>query len=463
MGGNDVKSVLVVAEETSEGGTLEAALPDSSVAVTVLTDVTRVFDELTNSVVHCLVLPATIGDQSGVDIAHGVTALFPDLPVVVAGVDPKTVPDEVDILAVDSSTLDDRAVVAAVRGCLDGQAPSVAGRPPSPMETLLLSLFNELPDHLYAKDADARHVLMGRGFNEPTDRLGLTDPEVEELADEHARAAYRDEMDVIEAEQERIEVEEFLDLDAEYVRTCKVPWYDADGEIRGLVGHTQDITERKSREHAFRRQHERMVKVALVAAHEFRNELQIVQGRLELLEEEEEGEGEVGAQRQSMEDSLSRLSSLVDTVVRLSTREDEQLEPKPVWLSRLAREIWDTFADGPGTLEIERDARLVADQESASLLLQFLFQNAIEHAGPNVTVTVGTTPNGFFVADDGAGIDADPPEHVFDAGYTTIEGKTGFGLYIAQMVADEQGWHLSLSDSPEYGTRFDVENVALDG
>ncbi|MFC7077228.1 sensor histidine kinase [Haloarcula halophila] len=454
MGDCEKRSVLLVAGNGVDAEAARATFAESSVSATVLTTLTDLFDRLTTEVYHCLVLPEHVDGQAGVDIARGVTKLFPDLPVVLVGVDPTTVPDEIGATALDVTTVRDPSVEAAVRAALDSAAPSVAGREPSPMETLLLSLFNEMPDHLYAKDEAARHVMMGRGFNQPTDRIGLTDLEVGELVDEHSKAAYRDEMAVLDGETDRIEVEEFLGLSAEYVLTKKVPWYDADDNIRGLVGLTQDITTRKTRERDLRRQHERMVKVALLAAHKFRNELQIAHGRLELLDCDAE-------ELDHIEASLARISAVVDTVVSLSTQETEIVDQEPVWLSRLSREVWDTLAESQAQLRIESDARLVADQESAGLLMQFLFQNALEHVGPSVTVTVGATPDGFFIADDGPGVDVEPPERVFDAGYTTVEGNTGFGLYIARTIAENHGWEIELSEVADGGIRFDIVNVEL--
>ena len=454
MGKCEDRSVLFVTGGNVDAESAETTFEDAPFSTTVLPTLPDLFDRLTNEVHHCLVLPESVGDQAGTDIAYGVRKLFPDLPIVLVGVDPATVATDLDVTALGVSSLQDAAVVDTVRAALDGDTPSVAGRTPSPMETLLLSLFNEMPDHLYAKDEAARHVMMGRGFNQPTDRIGLTDMEVGELADEHGKAAYRDEMAVLDGETDRIEVEEFLDLTAEYVLTKKVPWYDSDGTIQGLVGLTQDITARKTREHDVRRQHERMVKVALLAAHKFRNELQIAHGRLELLDCDAE-------ELTHVEESLSRISAVVDTVVALSRQETGVDDRKPVWLSRLSREVWDTLAESQAQLRIEDDARLVADQESAGLLMQFLFQNALEHVGPSVTVTVGSTPEGFYVADDGPGTEIDPPERVFDAGYTTVEDNTGFGLYIARMVAEDHGWGIELSESADGGMRFDIVNVAL--
>lgn len=452
VGRKPQQSVLIVTDDAVDADALRAVLDDPAPSTTILSDPTAVFDELTRSATHCLVLPATIDGQRGTDLAVGVAALYPDLPIVVTGVDPATVPDDRDVIAVETADLVSPPVVAAIEDAIASGPPRVAGRPPSPMETLLLSLFDGMSNHLFVKDEQARHVMIGGGYYEPTDRLGMTDLALDDLADEHVEASYRDEMALLNEEIERIDAEQFLDREAAYVRICKVPWYDSEGDIRGLVGSAWDITEQKNHEHALRRQRERLVKVALVAAHEFRNELQIAHGRLELLDGEQAHVDEIVA-------SLTRIASLVDTIVELSTDEHQRPREEPVWLSRLSREVWDTMSGRAATLEIEDDCRVVADQESTGLLLQFLFQNALEHADPTVTVTVGATPDGFFVANDGPPIDTEPPESVFDAGYTTVDGNTGFGLYIAKTVAEDQDWTLSLSTGGEWPVRFDIGNV----
>jgi signal transduction histidine kinase len=75
-----------------------------------------------------------------------------------------------------------------------------------------------------------------------------------------------------------------------------------------------------------------------------------------------------------------------------------------------------------------------------------------------VTVTVGTTETGFFVADDGPGI---PEEHVadlFEYGYTTAEEGTGLGLSIVETMAESHGWTVELDESAA-GARFVFGNV----
>jgi signal transduction histidine kinase len=447
----DTKRVLVVDSGADEEH-LRRPFEQLDCSVDRLSDLTTVFDELTRSETHCLVLPSTVDDQSGVDVAAGIRELFPDLPIVLLGGDLEEVPSDLDAVAVNAKRLDDRSVLDTVRGCLSGPEPAVAGRPPSPMETLLLSMFEQFPVHLYAKDDEARHVMLSDNELAPTDLMGQTDLDFTELPEEHREAAYRDEMRVIENDAPRLEVEEFTDYIDSHSLTSKVPWHDADGEVRGLVGLTQDITEYKRQEQASRRQHERLAKVALVATHEFRNELQIAHGRLQLSDATDE-------QIAVVEESLSRMASIVDTVVELASEGQTATQRKPLWLSTLSREVWDTLASSQATLRIEEDNRIVADPEAASLFLQILFKNALEHAGPSVTVTVGTTEDGFYVADDGPGFEVEPPERVLDAGFSTVEGNTGFGLYVARRLANDHEWTLSLSEGENGGACFDVGDV----
>lgn len=424
---------------------------DDTVAVTVraLPDIAELYDVLTKSVVGCLVLPASVDGTDAGRIVSGIRGLYPDLPVVVAGEPAEPIPDDIDVTVVDAEAATDEAVADAVRSALAGGVHSDAARPPSRMETMLLSMLDQFPVHLYAKDGAARHVITSSTNQSPLELAGLTDLEYTELPEDHRRAAYNDDLSVLEGDGKRVEVEEYTDFIDSHTLTTKVPWYGADDDVIGLVGLTRDITERKKREQASRRQHELLVKVALVAAHELRNELQVAAGRLELLEED-------GEHVETIADAQRRLVDIIDKVVELASAERPERTREGLWLSTLAREVWDTLDPADAELHIVEDLHFVADRESTSLFLGILFRNAVQHGGPAVTVTVGATERGLSVADDGDGVDATPPERVFDAGYTTDSDSTGFGLYVARSIADEHGWQLELGESAEGGARFDV-------
>jgi len=452
----DMRTVLALGHDEDEAAKLAAATDggDHSVTVRARTDLGSLYDELCLSVVHCLLLPAEIDGTSALEVSRGVDALFPDLPVVVAGLDPSDVPAGLDVRAVGATELTSDAVAEAVGAALAGGTDSDAAREPSRLETLLLSMFDQFPMHLYAKDDRARHVVVSRHAKEPTDLVGITDLDYSELPREHREAAYRDDMRVIESEERVLGIEEYTDYIDSHTLTTKVPWYGPDDEVLGLVGVSRDITERKQREHAARRQQELLVKLAVLSAHEFRNELQVALGRLELVEEDP-------SQIEVIQQSHDHLIDIVDKIVELASQEQRQRNERLLWFSKLCREVWDSLAVADSTLVIAGDDRIVADPESLSLFLQILFDNAIEHAGEDVTVTVGTTDDGFYVADDGPGVGPNAPERVFDAGFTTIEGNTGFGLFVARSIAHEHNWRVSVSESADGGVRFTVSGLTF--
>lgn len=428
-------------------------------SVRTLPQLADLFDVLTKSIVHCLVLPSTVEGTNATRIVQGVRGLYPDLPIVVAGILDDPIPEELDVSVVagDGGTdVDADTIATAIRSTLESNADTNAARPPSRMETLLLSMLDNLPVHLYAKDDEARHLITSSTNQSPTDLIGLTDLEYSELPEYHRKAAYKDDMSVIEGDGKRVEVEEYADHDFSHTLTSKVPWYDEHDDVIGLVGLTRDITEHKEREQASRRQHELLAKVALVAAHELRNELQVASGRLELVNDNDRPRLEEVAKSQQ------RLSNIIDKVVGLASAERTDNQCESVWLSRLSREVWNTFDSGTATLTVVEDVRFDADSESMSLFLQALFKNAVEHGGCDVTVAVGAVEGGLYVADDGTGIDVQPRDRVFDAGYTTEPDGTGFGLYVARSIVDDHGWRISLTESDDGGARFEVVGPTLD-
>jgi signal transduction histidine kinase len=78
-----------------------------------------------------------------------------------------------------------------------------------------------------------------------------------------------------------------------------------------------------------------------------------------------------------------------------------------------------------------------------------------------VTVTVGDLADGFYVADDGPGIDAEDPSAVFEAGYSTSVDGTGFGLSIVTEIAEAHGWQVGATESDEGGARIEITGVEV--
>ncbi len=85
----------------------------------------------------------------------------------------------------------------------------------------------------------------------------------------------------------------------------------------------------------------------------------------------------------------------------------------------------------------------------------------VEHGGAGVTVRVGDLADGFFIEDDGPGIPEESRARVLEAGYTTTDEGTGYGLQIVNEIAVAHGWKVTVTESEDGGARFDITGVTL--
>jgi len=130
---------------------------------------------------------------------------------------------------------------------------------------LLTSLLHKTPDHIYFKDRKSRFVQVSRsfteklGFKKVSNVLGKTDFDF--YTKGHAEQAYREEQKIIKTanpiEGKTIK-ETYLDGRESWVSTTKMPWYDEDGNIIGILGISRDITEKKKLEEKLEKRVEKL-------------------------------------------------------------------------------------------------------------------------------------------------------------------------------------------------------------
>jgi PAS domain S-box-containing protein len=218
-------------------------------------------------------------------------------------------------------------------------------------------------------------------------------------------------------------------------------------------------TGRERVERDLRRQNDRLEEFAGVVSHDLRNPLSVLDLSLELAEESGDPE-----QFRRCREAVDRMEELVDDLLTLAREGERVAETEPVDLARAAEAAWETTEteSADATLAVETEATVRADDSRLRQLLGNLFGNAATHGtreGGGVTVTVTDTDEGFAVADDGPGIPEDDRESVFEAGVTTSDDGTGFGLAIVREVAQAHGWSVSVTASDEGGARFEVAGV----
>ncbi|MDS0220900.1 PAS domain S-box protein [Haloarcula sp. S1AR25-5A] len=248
----------------------------------------------------------------------------------------------------------------------------------------------------------------------------------------------------------------------------------ADGEFNGTAGVIRDISDQKEKER-------QLAEFASVVSHDLRNPLNVVKGRISVARTS----GDV-SHLDAAESAADRMDELINDLLTLARQGDTVGETAMVDLAALAGQAWADVETGDATLEKHGTATVEADAARLRAVFENLFRNSVEHGSTGsrtgsgdsvehgstnsrpgaddsvergdsapITVSVGTTDSGFYIADDGVGIPPEEQADVFERGYTTSDAGTGFGLAIVAEVAQAHGWEVSVTDSESGGARFE--------
>lgn len=221
------------------------------------------------------------------------------------------------------------------------------------------------------------------------------------------------------------------------------------------VVNTRDISARKERERELERTNERLETFASVVSHDLRNPLNVAQLRLEMARSECES-----PHLDDVAHAHDRMETLVNDLLVLARQGEAAAETEPVRLGPVAESAWKTVATADATLEVTADRQVDAHPSRLAQLFENLMHNAVEHGEePTVTVALLGDGSGFYVADDGPGIDPAVGEDAFDSGYSTDESGTGLGLTIVREIASAHGWESTLTESAAGGARFEFTGV----
>ncbi|SDG09413.1 PAS domain S-box-containing protein [Halorubrum xinjiangense] len=229
--------------------------------------------------------------------------------------------------------------------------------------------------------------------------------------------------------------------------------YDGD-TFDGSVGVLRDVTERKEYKQGLEAQNERLEEFSKLVSHDLRNPLSVAEGHLGLVQ--------VAEGREHLDtaiNAIERSQALIDDLLTLAQEGAQQSEIETIDLAEAAKSSWETVETPQASLSARELPKIKADRSRLQQLLENLYRNSIEHGGEAVTVSVGATDSGFYVADNGVGIPESKRTEIFEAGYSTSADGTGFGLQIVEQVAKAHGWVIAVSESEQGGTRFEFTSV----
>jgi len=225
---------------------------------------------------------------------------------------------------------------------------------------------------------------------------------------------------------------------------------------------------------------ERIERFTNIVSHELRSPIQTAKSGIDLAKTQCESR-----YLDNVEETIDQMDELIDNLLDDIKHGETTVEIEAVDLAVVVEEAWPEQTTA--TLSVESELPTIeAEHTRLRQLLDNLFRNSVEHGstssqrenraddsiqhgGDGITVRVGridppersdhTDSIGLYIGDDGSGIDPDHREEVFEYGYSGSTDGTGFGLAIVDEIVDAFDWEIDVTESPNGGARFELQNI----
>lgn len=222
-----------------------------------------------------------------------------------------------------------------------------------------------------------------------------------------------------------------------------------------LAANVEAALDRAKQQRQLGEQAERLEEFALLGSHELRNRLQVALGTAERARALNDLDAV-----DDVIDTLGRMNRLVTQLLTLARTGTVSQATQQLALSGVAETAWSAVDSPDSELVVEPDGILTADREGLLEVFEILFRTAVESGGSD-TVRVGTTEDGFFIADDGTAITPDQHEGLLEPTYSDVNGGTGDSIYLVSVIADAHDWSVEVEKRDEGGTRFTFTGVGV--
>jgi signal transduction histidine kinase len=207
---------------------------------------------------------------------------------------------------------------------------------------------------------------------------------------------------------------------------------------------------------------ERLTVLNRVLRHDIRNDVNVIQGYAELIEQ---GRADAETALQMIQQKSIEIADFserareIERLMRASTQEREALDLVPV----IEREIEEVRE---GYLGVDLDAELpeTAEVEASPLIesaIDNLVENAVEHNDKptaRVEVTLEPDDGGYYfeVTDNGPGLPTYERRLLQGGEETKLEHSDGIGLWLVNWIVEESNGSVSVEDAEESGTTIAV-------
>ena len=240
------------------------------------------------------------------------------------------------------------------------------------------------------------------------------------------------------------------------------------GEVTtGQLVTVTDVTERESYRQRLEEKTEQLEAMNRVVRHDIRNDMSVVLGWAEILEEHVDDDGQEALDRVLQKSrhviQLTEVArEFVESLSEQGETEVKAIELQPVLDAELAA-VRDSFPDAAFRVEGEIPDVPVQANEMLSSVFRNVLENAVRHndkATPEVTVRCEVDSEAVRVrfADNGPGIPDDRKTAVFGKGEKGLDSPgSGIGLYLVHTLTTQFGGDVWVEDNDPEGSVFVVE------
>jgi PAS domain S-box-containing protein len=360
---------------------------------------------------------------------------------------------------------------------------------------MLETVLNTIPVRVFWKDRESKFLgcnkpfALDSGLSSPAELIGLDDYHMGWA--EQAGLYRADDRLVIETGQPKLNYEEPQTTPSGsriWLRTSKIPLRDPEGNIHGILGTYEDITEYKKAEEEIRALNvELEQRVALRTAqleatnkeleafsysisHDLRAPLRAIDGFTRVLEEDygkildEEGNRLCGVIRRS----TRHMNDLIDSLLTLSRLSSTEMEYLSVDMESTVRSVFQELTTPESRARIEFSLGSLPAVTGDPIMLRQVWTNLIanaikfssrlDRARIRVECQRTSTEDIFSVRDNGAGFDMQYSDRlfgIFQRLHTTSEFEgTGVGLAIIQRAIHRHGGRVWAEGEVDKGSVF---------
>ncbi len=356
-------------------------------------------------------------------------------------------------------------------------------------QLLLRTLIDNIPDSIYCLDLECRKTLANAadlrymGAHSEEEVIGKTDFDF--YPKEIAEKFFEVDSSVIRAGKPLLNIEEFMigkNGETHWLLTSKLPMYNNEGKIIGLLGYGRDITERKRAEEEIRAKNEELQKINTskdklfsIIAHDLRSPFNGFLGLTQMMAEDISSMtlDEIRKIAEAIQNSAATIYRLLENLLQWSTLQQGRMAFNPQGL-RLISILTDSIAmslQPANQKEIEIESLISDDLEvyADSNMLQTIFRNLVANSvkftkkGGKITFSARTTDDKtleILIQDTGIGMSKEILKGLFLIDVNTSrkgtdgESSTGLGLIICKEFVELNGGKIWVESEEGVGSKF---------